>query len=289
MARTATARKLPAAPSGKRKPKLGQNFLIDVGAAQRIVAALGDLSDRTVIEIGPGRGILTDVLQPRAKRVIGIELDRVLAAQLRMHYATKGNVEILESDFVTAEFASMVGRRPGPLHDLRPTQPETVDVVGNLPYYITSDIVLRVLDLHQNIERAVIMVQREVADRIAANPGSREYGLLSATAQLLARVEKLFTLPPAAFSPPPEVHSTVIRLTMAPRLDELQVEKEPFIAFLKLAFAQKRKTLVNNLRGHYEAEPVRAALKAAGLRSAVRAEAMSLDKTAAVFRALRRA
>ena len=286
MARTATARKLPAAPSGKRKPKLGQNFLIDVGAAQRIVAALGDVSDRTVIEIGPGRGILTDVLQPRAKRVIGIELDRVLAAQLRMHYATKGNVEILESDFVTAEFASMVGRRPGPLHDLRPTQPETVDVVGNLPYYITSDIVLRILDLHQNIERAVIMVQREVADRIAANPGSREYGLLSATAQLLARVEKLFTLPPGAFSPPPEVHSTVIRLTMAPRLDELQVEKEPFIAFLKLAFAQKRKTLVNNLRGHYEAEPIRAALKTAGLRSDVRAEAMSLEKTAAVFRFL---
>jgi 16S rRNA (adenine1518-N6/adenine1519-N6)-dimethyltransferase len=284
-----TARKLPAAPSGKRKPKLGQNFLIDVGAAQRIVAALGDVSDRTVIEIGPGRGILTDVLQPRARRVIGIELDRVLAAQLRMHYATKGNVEILESDFVTAEFASMVGRRPGPLHDLRPTQPETVEVVGNLPYYITSDIVLRVLELHQHIERAVIMVQREVADRIAANPGSREYGLLSATAQLLARVEKLFALPPDAFSPPPEVHSTVIRLTTAPRLEELQVEKEPFIAFLKLAFAQKRKTLANNLRGHYEAEPVRAALKAAGLRSDVRAEAMSLEKTAAVFRALQRA
>ena len=89
----------------------------------------------------------------------------------------------------------MVGRRPGPLHDLRPTQPETVDVVGNLPYYITSDIVLRILELHPHIERAVIMVQREVADRIAAKSGTREYGLLSATAQLFARVEKLFTFP----------------------------------------------------------------------------------------------
>ena len=116
----------------------------------------------------PGRGVLTDLLIPRAKRVIGIELDRVLAAQLRMRYATRPNVEMLESDFVTAEFPSMVGRRPGPLHDLRPTQAETVDVVGNLPYYITSDIVLRILELHHNIERAVIMVQREVADRIAA-------------------------------------------------------------------------------------------------------------------------
>jgi 16S rRNA (adenine1518-N6/adenine1519-N6)-dimethyltransferase len=278
-----------ATRSPKRKPKLGQHFLLDVGAAQKIVEALGDVSNRTVIEIGPGRGVLTDVLAPRARRVIGIELDRVLAAQLRMRYATRPNVEILESDFVTAQFTSMVGRRPGPLHDLRPTQPETVDVVGNLPYYITTDIVLRILELHQNIERVVIMVQKEVADRIAAKAGSREYGLLSATAQLFARVDKLFTLPPEAFSPPPEVHSSAIRLTMAPRLQELQVEEGPFIAFLRLAFAQKRKTLANNLRDQYDATAVRAALKSAGLRSDVRAEAMSLEKTAAVFRALREA
>jgi 16S rRNA (adenine1518-N6/adenine1519-N6)-dimethyltransferase len=273
----------------KRKPKLGQNFLIDLGAAQRVVEALGDVSNRTVIEIGPGRGVLTDALVARAKRVIGIELDRVMAAQLRMRYATRTNVEILESDFVAAEFTSMVGRRPGPLHDLRPTQPETVDVIGNLPYYITSDIVLRILELHRSIERAVIMVQREVADRIAAAPGSRDYGLLSATVQLFARVDKLFTLPPGAFSPPPLVNSSAVRLTMAPRLEELQVEERPFLAFLKLAFAQKRKTLLNNLRGQYEDVAVRAALKSAGLRTDVRAEAMSLEKTAAVFRALRQA
>jgi 16S rRNA (adenine1518-N6/adenine1519-N6)-dimethyltransferase len=270
----------------KRKPKLGQNFLIDLGAARRVVEALGDVSNRIVIEIGPGRGVLTNLLVTRAKRVIGIELDRVMAAQLRMRYATRPNVEILESDFVAAAFTSMVGRRPGPLHDLRPTQPETVDVIGNLPYYITSDIVLRILELHHNIERAVIMVQREVADRIAAEPGSRDYGLLSATVQLFARVDNLFTLPPSAFSPPPQVHSSVLRLTMAPRLKELQVEEGPFIAFLKLAFGHKRKTLVNNLRGQYKDVAIRAALKSAGLRADVRAEAMSLEKTAAIFRAL---
>lgn len=284
-----TAPNKPSASSTKRKPKLGQHFLIDESAARRIVEALGDVSNRIVIEIGPGRGVLTDLLIPQAKRVIGIELDRVLAAQLRMNYATKPNVEILESDFVTAEFPSIVGRRPGPLHDLRPTQPETVDLVGNLPYYITSDIVLRILELHPHIERAVIMVQREVADRISAAPGSRDYGLLSATAQLFARVEKLFTLPPGAFSPPPDVHSSVLRLTMAPRLEELQVAEEPFIAFLKLAFAQKRKTLVNNLRSQYELAAIRSALKSAGLRPDVRAEAMPLEKTAAVFRALQAA
>ena len=286
MARTAAKK---SGTSAKRKPKLGQNFLTDRGAALRIVEALGDVSDRTVIEIGPGRGILTDLLIPRAWRVIGIELDRVMAAQLRMRYATKPNVEILESDFVTAEFASMVGRRPGPLHDLRPTRPDTVDVIGNLPYYITSDIVLRILELHEHIDRAVIMVQREVADRIAATPGNREYGLLSATTQLFARVEKLFTLSPGAFSPPPQVHSSALRLTMAPRLQELRIEEKPFIAFLKLAFGQKRKTLLNNLRGQYDQAAIRTALKSAGLRADVRAEAISLEKTAAVFRAVQEA
>jgi 16S rRNA (adenine1518-N6/adenine1519-N6)-dimethyltransferase len=275
--------------NGKRKPKLGQNFLTDHSAARRIVEALGDISDRTVVEIGPGRGMLTDLLVRRARKVIGIELDRVLAAQMRMRYATLKNVEVLESDFVNVEWISMVGRKPGPLHDLRPTQPETVDIVGNLPYYITSDIVLRILEEHERIGRAVIMVQREVADRISAASGSRDYGLLSATAQLFARVEKLFTLPPEAFDPPPQVHSSVLRLTMAPRLAELQVDAAPFVDMLKLAFGQKRKTLANNLKGHFDGKAMRAALKEAGVRSDVRAEAVPLDKMAAIYRALKAA
>jgi len=270
----------------RRKPRLGQNFLTDHSAARRIVDALGDVSNRTVIEIGPGRGMLTDLLVKRARKVIGIELDHILAAQMHMRYATLNNVEVLESDFVTVEWQSMVGRRPGPLHDLRPTQPETVDIVGNLPYYVTSDIVLRILREHENIGQAVIMVQREVADRITAEPGSRDYGLLSATAQLYARVEKLFTLPPGAFNPPPQVHSRVIRLTIAPRASELEVNPEEFEEFLKLAFSQKRKTLANNLKQRYRDEAVASALKIAGARSDVRAEALNLEQTAAIFRAL---
>jgi 16S rRNA (adenine1518-N6/adenine1519-N6)-dimethyltransferase len=277
-----------AGRGAKRKPKLGQNFLTDHGAALRIVEALGDISNRTVIEIGPGRGILTDLLVRRARKVIGIELDHILAAQMRMRYATLQNVEILESDFVTVEWVSMVGRRPGPLHDLRPTQPDTVDVVGNLPYYITSDIVLRILREHQSIGRAVIMVQREVADRIAAEPGSRDYGLLSATVQLFARVDKLFTLPPGAFDPPPEVHSSVIRLTMAPRAEELQVDADAFVEMLKVAFAQKRKTLANNLKGIY-GQKAAATLKSVGVRPDARAEALPLEKMAAIFRTLAQA
>jgi len=287
VARSATK---PANDTGsRRKPKLGQNFLIEHSAAIRIVDALGDISNRTLIEIGPGRGMLTDLLVRRAKKVIGIELDRVLAAQMRMRYATLKNVDILESDFVTVEWQSMVGRRPGPLHDLRPTQPETVDIVGNIPYYVTSEIVLRILEEHQNIGKAVIMVQREVADRLSAEPGSRDYGLLSATAQLFARVEKLLTLPPGAFNPPPQVHSSVVRLTMAPRADELQVDADGFLAMLKLAFGQKRKTLANNLKTRFGEKQIGSALKAAGVRADIRAEAVPLEKMAVLFRSLQQA
>jgi len=278
-----------AGRGARRKPKLGQNFLTDHLAARRIVDALGEVSNRTVIEIGPGHGVLTDLLVKRARKVIGIELDHILAAQMRMRYATLKNVEILESDFVTVEWQSMVGRRPGPLHDLRPTQPETVDIVGNLPYYVTSDIVLRILREHQSIGQAVIMVQREVADRITAEPGSRDYGLLSGTAQLFARVEKLFTLPPSSFDPPPQVHSSVVRLTMAPRANELNVDAEEFEEFLKLGFAQKRKTLANNLKQRYDDKAISSALKLAGVRADARAEALGLEQMAAIFRALRQA
>src|SRR5262249_46347993 len=159
-------------------------------------------------------------------------------------------------------------------------------VVGNLPYYITSDILLRLFDFHDQFEVIVIMVQREVADRIAAEPGSRDYGLLSATTQLYTRVEKLFTLPPGAFSPPPKVHSSVLHLTVAPRFAELQVNPKAFIQFLKTAFAMKRKTLLNNLKKTYPEELIRAAIKAAGLRADVRAEAIPLESSAAIFRRL---
>jgi 16S rRNA (adenine1518-N6/adenine1519-N6)-dimethyltransferase len=141
-------------------------------------------------------------------------------------------------------------------------------------------------EFRQCFSTIVIMVQKEVADRLAASPGSRDYGLLSATAQLYAEVEKLFTLPPGDFSPPPKVHSSVVRLTMAPRLDSLGVEEEGFVRFLKLSFGQKRKTLWNNLKTEYDPESLQDALRKAGVKPAVRAEALPLEKSAAVFRAL---
>ncbi len=278
----------PPGAAGK-KPKLGQNFLIDRGAMQRIVDALGDITQATVLEIGPGRGALTDFLAVRAGRLIAVELDRVLSAQLRMRYARLPNVDVIEADILKTDIGTIVGKRPGPLRDLRPSDPIKARVVGNLPYYITSDILLALFEAHRNIECIVIMVQEEVADRLAAKPGGSEYGLLSATAQLYGKVEKLFTLPPSAFNPPPKVHSGVVRIIIEPQFEALQVDEEGFIEFLKLTFGQKRKTLLNNLRERYGAEPAKQALATAKVKPDVRAEALSLEKMAAIYRTLKHA
>jgi 16S rRNA (adenine1518-N6/adenine1519-N6)-dimethyltransferase len=281
--RVVTARRSSA------KPKLGQHFLIDPGAAAKIVDALGDSSQHTVLEIGPGRGQITSLLLPRARRVIAIEFDRVLAAQLRMKFATATNLEVIEGDILAVDFHSLFGPKPGSSRPGLAFTPEPVRVVGNLPYYITSDIFLRLFEFRQYFSTMVLMVQREVADRIAAAPGGRDYGLLSATAQLYTQVEKLFTLPPAAFSPPPKVHSSVLRLRVAPRLGELDVPENGFVAFLKQSFGLKRKTLWNNLKGQYDSGKLKAAMEKAGIKPNVRAEALSLEKSAALYRALQAA
>jgi 16S rRNA (adenine1518-N6/adenine1519-N6)-dimethyltransferase len=251
----------------------------------QIVDALGDVSHRTVFEIGPGKGVLTGMLAKRARRLIAVELDRVLAAQLRMEYGQTRNVEIIEGDVLAIDLNTVFGPRPGTTRTEEEAI-ERVSVVGNIPYYITSDILLRLFEHRNYVESMVMMVQREVADRLAAPPGGSEYGLLSATAQLYSRVEKLFDLPPGAFSPPPKVHSAVVRLTIEPRLEELQVPEREFIDFLKLSFSQKRKTLCNNLKARYEAGQLKTALEQTGIESTVRAEALSLDESANVFRAL---
>src|SRR6266436_6614978 len=273
-------------PQEGRKPKLGQHFLVGQPAALRIVEALGNLSEATVLEIGPGRGALTALLAARGRRIIAVELDRVLAAQLRMKFATYSNVEIIEGDILKIELDTVFGPKPGTLRPGLNFAPEPARVIGNLPYYITSEILLRLFEYHRYFSTIVIMVQKEVADRLAASPGSRDYGLLSATAQLYGRVEQLFTLPPGAFYPPPKVHSSVVRITIKPRLKSLRVSQTKFIAFLKLCCGQKRKTLWNNLKTRYDKDVLRAALAKSGVKPAIRAEALPLEKTAALFRAL---
>ena len=260
----------------KRKPKLGQNFLVDDRARHAIVDALGDVSQRTVIEIGPGRGAITEILTPRCGRLIALELDRELAPALALRFHGQPQVQIIETDVLRADFSSLVPAG------------ETADVIGNLPYYITSDILLKLFAAGSTglVSRAVVMMQREVADRVAASPGVRDYGLLSATAQMNAQVERLFDLPPSAFSPPPEVYSTVLRLHFAPRFAELGVDPEGFDRFLKQSFAQKRKTLENNLRAAGYSSAQLAERWPQSIPRQARAESLSLEAMAELYRAL---
>jgi 16S rRNA (adenine1518-N6/adenine1519-N6)-dimethyltransferase len=272
--------------SNVKKPKLGQNFLSDIGAAEKIIDALGEIGQKLVVEIGPGQGALTKTLAKRAGRLIAIELDRLMATELRYNYSRFPNVEILEGDILKIDFRTVLHRTIGPLNDLRPLKPSRASVIGNLPYYITSDILLHLFEFHDQFDAMVIMVQREVGERIAATPGSRDYGLLSATTQLYCRVDNLFTLPPGAFSPPPKGQSSVLRLTVKPRFDELKIEARTFIPFLKTAFAMKRKTLLNNLKPLYSSAQIKAALEQTSIRPDVRAEALSLEEMARLYHEL---
>lgn len=262
-----------------RKPKLGQNFLADASAARRIVDALGNIGQSTVIEIGPGRGALTKLLAERAGQLLAIEFDSMLAERLRVAFATSKNVEIVEADFLRVELAELVRSHTG--------QERPATVVGNIPYYITSDILLRLFGQHGSIEAIILMVQKEVADRLAAKPGSRDYGLLTVTANLFADVEQLFTLPPGAFSPPPLVYSTVLSFRISPKTSELGVDATEFLNFCKLAFGQKRKTLSNNLRTRYGEKEIRAAIQEAAVEPNARAEALGLSKLAQIYRTLK--
>jgi 16S rRNA (adenine1518-N6/adenine1519-N6)-dimethyltransferase len=280
--------KVVSARRPQTKPKLGQHFLANEAEALRIVDALGDVSQSTVLEIGPGRGILSSLLAKHARRLIAVELDRVLAAQLRLKFGMARNVEVIEGDILVIDFDSLFGPNPGLGRPGIELKPQPVKVVGNLPYYITSDILLRLFEFSKYFESIVIMVQREVADRIAAGPGGRDYGMLSATAQLYGRVEKLFTLPPGSFVPPPKVHSTALRLTIDPQQKKLGVEGDGFIDFLRLSFGQKRKTLWNNLKAKYEGAELKRALAEANVKATARAETLSLEKSAAIYRALRK-
>ena len=278
--------KASSASVSPKKPKLGQHFLDDPSVGSRIVEALGDLSQSTVLEIGPGRGALTSMLGRRARRVIAVEADRVLAAQLRMKFSLVPNLEIIEGDILAVDLNTLFGPKPGSTRPGMEQAPDRVRVVGNLPYFITSDILLRLFEYRKYFETIVLMVQKEVADRLAAHPGTKDYGLLTATAQLYSRVEKLFEVPPASFSPPPKVHSAVVRLVLAPRLEKLGVNEAEFMNFLKLSFAQKRKTLWNNLKVRYASEDLTGAMKRARIQPSIRAEALSLEQMAALFHEL---
>lgn len=227
--------------------RLGQHFLFDDSILERIAAAACPQREEAVIEIGPGPGGLTRHLISRAVRLVAIELDPALAAGIRSRYGGTG-IEVVEQDVLETDL-SRWGQAV---------------VCGNLPYYITSPILEKTLSLGASLKRAVFLVQKEVAERITAHPGNRDYGYLSVSVQARCRVEKLFTVKAAAFKPPPKVDSALIRLS--PAATPEGIDMSGFLRFAGLCFHMKRKTLRNNLSAAYPADLI-TGLPEAGLRA----------------------
>jgi 16S rRNA (adenine1518-N6/adenine1519-N6)-dimethyltransferase len=246
--------------------RFGQHFLIRQSVLDRIAEAVCPEREPLVLEIGPGKGALTAPLLGRADRVIAVEIDPAMIARLTPRFAGESRLEVIAADVLAIDLSQW-----GPLV-----------VAGNLPYYITSPILEKVLALQGLLRRAVFLVQREVADRITASPGSREYGYLSVATQLFARAETLFTVPPAAFRPPPKVDSAVIRLEIRSPDDRFGITDTPaFLKFASRCFRQKRKMLRNNLASEYLRERIDALPEAK-----LRAEQVPLERLAAIYRSL---
>jgi 16S rRNA (adenine1518-N6/adenine1519-N6)-dimethyltransferase len=264
-------RRDPALPPVRKS--LGQHFLNDRNILTRIVDALGPGRDDTVIEIGPGRGTLTDILEQRAGRIVAIEYDRKLAAMLRERYAGNERVHVVQADVLTQDLGALAA---GPY-----------SLIGNVPYYITTPILFHALR-RPRAERAVYLVQREVADRLTARAGEEAYGALSANVQSVAHAETMFRVPAGAFSPPPKVDSAVVRIT--PRRDPVVApeEEQGVRELVQGAFGMRRKQMRRVLRGLHpmSAERAELFLKESGIASDARPETLTPEQFAALFRQL---
>jgi 16S rRNA (adenine1518-N6/adenine1519-N6)-dimethyltransferase len=228
---------VPASPCPSSHPlkRLGQNFLVGRGVVDRIINALGPRSDETIIEIGPGKGALTHRLAAEAGRLIAIEFDRNLGPALAEKFASRDNFTLVQADALTTEFCAAI-------------QPATqARVVANLPYNISTAILQRLIEQRSCITEMVLMLQREVVDRITAPAGSTERGYLSVVVEAYCETEKLFDVAPGAFRPVPKVWSSVVRLRVRPQM-EVAVDEQLFLRLVSAGFAQRRKTILNNLR-----------------------------------------
>ncbi len=257
--------------------KYGQNFLVDTGVLDRIVEAAEIGREDCVLEIGPGLGTMTRCLAERAGRVAAVEIDRNLIPILEETLSGYDNITLINNDILKVDLDGIAGEMNGG----RP-----VKVVANLPYYITTPIIMKLLESRAPLQSITVMVQKEVADRMQAGPGTKDYGALSLAVQYYARPEIVASVPPNCFIPRPNVESAVIRLT-GYREPPVQVRDEAeFFALIRAAFNQRRKTLTNalcNAQGlHIPKERTAQALCRLGLEPTVRGEALTLEQFAAL-------
>lgn len=228
----------------KFKKGLGQNFLIDEGVLQTIIQAADLVPGEAVVEIGPGIGTLTEWLAGEEARVLAVELDRGLLPILAETVGSRSNVKVINADVLKTNLDALVAEHTG--GEFGPAG-KSYKVVANLPYYITTPIIMRLLEEGYNLSSLVIMVQKEVAERLAASPGGKEYGAVTVAVQYYTIPELITIVPAAAFLPPPEVDSAVLRLSRRKKPPVQVTNEQNFFRVVKAAFAQRRKTLLNCL------------------------------------------
>ena len=247
--------------------KFGQNFLIDGNVADKIAAAAA-VDGECALEIGPGLGALTSRLVQKAHHVAAYEIDAGLVRAISGILSDADNFTLFHKDFLKADLAKELG----PLFDGR-----DIYVAANLPYYITSPCIMRLVTAKLNIKRITVMLQKEVAQRICASSGGKEYGSISAAVQYFARPELLFTVSPTCFYPKPDVHSAVMTLHVQP-CDTAKAAE--YLETVRAVFAMRRKTVLSNLRQGYDLprEQAQAVLKAANIAENARAETLSVKK-----------
>jgi 16S rRNA (adenine1518-N6/adenine1519-N6)-dimethyltransferase len=255
--------------------KFGQNFLIDIHILEKIITASGVTKEDCVLEIGPGIGTMTQYLAENAREVVAVEIDKALIPILSDTLSEYDNVTIINEDILKVDVNCIVQEKNGG---------KAIKVIANLPYYITTPIIMGLFESDVPLESITIMVQKEVADRMQVGPGTKDYGALSLAVQYYAKPEVMIQVPPTCFMPKPNVGSTVIKLTRYEK-PPVEVDDEKFMfSLIRASFNQRRKTLVNGLTNaanlKIRKEDVLKALEEMKLPSAIRGEALTLEQFA---------
>jgi 16S rRNA (adenine1518-N6/adenine1519-N6)-dimethyltransferase len=240
------------------KRPLGQHFLFDRGILKKIIDCSHVTPEDTVVEIGPGTGIMTGMLAERAKKVIAIEIDRKLIARMGESITARPNVELITADALKFPYETIKGK---------------FKVVANIPYYITTPLIFKLLEFKAKIPSMTLLLQKEVARRITASPGNKEYGVLSISTQLYTKPSLVFYVPKGAFSPPPAVDSAVVHFEVSPHTLYRTENEKFFLAVVKKAFSQRRKTIQNSLKSYNN---IREALLETDIDSRLRPEVLSI-------------
>lgn len=262
----------------RRRPPLGQHFLSSLRYPRKIVEALPISPDDLVVEVGPGKGAITGLLAERTTQFVAVEVDRRLANRLKEQFRDRSNVRIHCQDILKTDLAEICGW----------FQAQRCFLVGNLPYPITSPFLHHAFRFAHCLKGMGLLLQLEVAQRIAASPGRKAWGFLSVMAQFYSRPKLLWRIPPQAFTPPPKVNSAFVQFDFPGAGASLNVSNEEnFLDFVRSCFREKRKTLVNNLVRLFPRSRIQSWLDEAGLSPSVRSEQVSLTQLAALYDALK--